>query len=256
MEWFRLSNLEFLDLRDNNVSGQITPQIQSLRNLKSLLLQGNSISGPLPRLDLILPSLIEFNCNLAPYGSGDFAKVCDWLIAQETFEWSLKSEIEDNEEEKEFLLTLLSQVTKPSKLNWSSNLPLSIWNGVHVNSKGRVQSLVLRDVGLMGSIPPDIQCLESLKYLDLSNNGLNGPLPFEFANLSNIEHLHLDGNQIENDEFLSLAQLDKLGTIDLSRNEMTGVMPSAFNDLSALRDFKIEQNSLEGKIELFRNKLT
>ena len=58
-------------------------------------------------------------------------------------------------------------------------------------------SLLLRNQGLTGSIPPEIGCLTNLTYLKIAHNQqLTGEIPSEIGNLTNLTWLSLYENQL------------------------------------------------------------
>lgn len=123
-----------------------------------------------------------------------------------------------------------------------------------------------------GSIPPDIEKMIDLQYLDFSYNHLNGFIPYQVSHLQKLCTLNLRENQFEAPkwsrffrmpflnrldlasnnleskfpEFISSCQ--KLTYLDLSANFLTGdlVPESVFNNLHNLEYLLISDNSFEG----------
>ena len=60
--------------------------------------------------------------------------------------------------------------------NWCSDKPLNEWYGVS-GSNGHVESLLLSENKLSGSIPMEIGSLQNLTYLNLTQNELSGNIP-------------------------------------------------------------------------------
>ncbi|KAK2990311.1 LOW QUALITY PROTEIN: hypothetical protein RJ640_029938, partial [Escallonia rubra] len=62
--------------------------------------------------------------------------------------------------------------------NWSSATPVCDWVGVICSRRhNRVAALNLSNMGLVGTIPPDIGNISFLASLDISNNSFSGSLP-------------------------------------------------------------------------------
>ena len=133
-----LSNLEWLYLGFNGLSGEIPPELGSLSNLVNLVLGGNQLSGQIP------PEL------------GNLSN----LTVLDLFENQLSGEI-------------------PPELGNLSNL----------------QVLRLYSNGLGGSIPSELGNLTSLEWLYLGDNPLSGAVPVELGSLPNLTQLGLFGNQ-------------------------------------------------------------
>lgn len=133
-----------------------------------------------------------------------------------------------------------------------------------------LRSLVLRDNGHVGSIPPELSNLTSLRVLDLHGNHLDYSIPSSFSNLINLQLLDLSDNQlsgiIPEINFPSLSVLDlnhnllhcripptlsdceSLLKIDLSRNRFIGSIPDSLKSLQNLILLDLSHNSLSGNL--------
>ncbi|XP_038904562.1 protein TOO MANY MOUTHS [Benincasa hispida] len=107
----------------------------------------------------------------------------------------------------------------------------------------------------------------SLQTLVLRENGLIGPIPTELTNLTRLRVLDLHGNNLNGSVPVGLNRLLGLRSLDLSRNKLTGPIPSL--GLSNLRILDASQNLLTDsipigiatcqslvKLDLSRNRLT
>ena len=82
-------------------------------------------------------------------------------------------------------------------LNWSVIRPISQWDGVTVSgTPQRVTRLNLRSLGLVGTLPDDLNDLTMLTRLWLHNNSLSGDIP-DLSGLTNLESLWLSGSDHE-----------------------------------------------------------
>ena len=127
---------------------------------------------------------------------------------------------------------------------WLSGLPLSDWEGVRVDSDGRVTGLDLPGNGLSGGLPADLSGLAYLEALDLSGNGLSGPLPPELSDLSRLEVLDLSGNPLTGPLPPALSALARLETLDLSFTSLSGPLPLSLARLGALAVLRLEDTGL------------
>ena len=158
-----LSNLQSLELGDNKLSGKIPPELGSLSNLQMLYLWGNELSGDIP------PEL-GFLLNLQSlYLSGNLLR------------GAIPSELAG-------LLRLQNLVLSKNQL--SGEIPRELGN------LDFLRRLSLEENGLTGKIPPELGNLVHLQVLSLYENRLNGKLPAELSKLLNLTYLRLEGNRL------------------------------------------------------------
>ena len=77
---------------------------------------------------------------------------------------------------------------------WATDAPLGDWNGVTVNSVGRVVELSFGYLPIAGSIPPQLADLTYLRTLSLGNTRLTGKIPPELGDLPRLEALHFESS--------------------------------------------------------------
>jgi hypothetical protein len=133
------------------------------------------------------------------------------------------------------------------------------WQGVDVENtqydldgnvviKGYVQSIVLLDNKLSGTLPDSLGNFSQLTSLDLGHNTLAGNIPASLGNLSQLAHLSLAGNQFSGPIPPSLGGLAQLQYLDLSANNLGGSIPPGLGDLSQLQHLYLDFNELTGSI--------
>ncbi len=169
-----LDNLELLSLWGNQLTGEIPPELGNLDNLKNLWLSRNQLSGEIP------PEL----------GNLDNLQVLSLMKTQ------LTGEI-------------------PPELGNLTNL-LRLW---------------LRDNQLTGEIPPELGNLANLQYLGLQGNQLTGEIPPELGNLANLQHLMLSWNQLTGAIPAELGSLVNLERLWLGGNRLTGCIPAGLRNV-------------------------
>ena len=141
-------------------------------------------------------------------------------------------------------------------LNWSNDIPITNWEGVHVSGKPRrVTRLILRQRELSGSLPPALGSLSRLTKLDLHGNRLNGPIPPELGQLSNLEVLLLDNNELSGDIPTALARASELRRLNLHNNRLSGNVPAEVGRLLNLEELHIHDNRLTGEMPVELGKL-
>ncbi len=118
--------------------------------------------------------------------------------------------------------------------NWLTDQPLDDWHGVVADSAGRVTGLLLRDNGLVGSLPAELGALTELRFLQTPQNGLVGAIPPELGSLGRLGALWLSDNDLSGPLPPELAELDSLKGLWVGNNELAGVVPSGFRALEPL----------------------
>ncbi|GJS31154.1 kinase-like domain-containing protein [Tanacetum coccineum] len=170
----QLPNLEFLQLRDNEINGVLPPSISNChiplslgkcKELNRLELAENRLGGNIPKQLLQLPSLtITLN------------------LSHNHLSGSVPSEIKD--------------------LKGLSGLDLSYNNlsGNITSSLGECSSLTLLILGgnmFQGVIPSSFSSLGGLEVLDISQNNLSGKIPQFLDKWESLEYLNLSFNDFE-----------------------------------------------------------
>eukprot|EP00249_Psilotum_nudum_P009962 c22254_g2_i2 orf=286-2082(+) len=178
-------------------------------------------------------------------------------------------------------LNELQQAWSQTPLFWSGDPCSSQWLGVVCNSNGRVISLILSSMQIIGTIPTQIGNLASLQKLDLSFNnftgsipkqlgklrslnvlilqscGLTGSIPAELGNMSNLTFLALNNNFLTGQIPHSIGLMTQLFWLDLSYNQLSGSLPVStdgnslavgLDSLTMARHFHLNNNSFSGSI--------
>ncbi len=131
--------------------------------------------------------------------------------------------------------------------NWLEG-PVDTWYGIGLVND-RVDTVLLSNNGLVGSIPTGIGMLSSLKILSLQNLGLSGPLPTTLGNLGELRRLFVSGVNISGNIPIQLGGLQNLETLSISNTDLSGVIPVEIGDLQNLEFFLfLDNRSLEGPV--------
>ncbi len=136
--------------------------------------------------------------------------------------------------------------TNSCVLDWGLNQPIDTWEGIGL-SNGRIDSLDLEDVGLLGSLPN--LNLPYLEYLNLNGNNLDDTIP-NFTYLVNLRILYLNDNSFSGNA-PSFDSLNNLRKLDLDGNSLAGSIPDFH--LPNLLELDLSYNDLEGNIPAFTN---
>ena len=222
----RLSKLDTLKLNDNQLSGRIPTELGNLSNLLELSLHDNAdLTGPLPlsftNLDTLGTLSLSGTLLCAPIDS----TFQNWLDGIEN-----KSGIincgDDTVLDRNVLIALYNAtdgINWKTSSNWLTDESLESWYGIGVNTAGRVDSLVLEDNGLKGTIPTSLGNLADLLVLDLSDNEVSGVIPTELGNLDSLVTLDFSNNELSGEIPFAVISLPRLQNLDLSGNQFAGL---------------------------------
>ena len=244
-----------LDLQENQLSGEIPPELGSLIHLERLVLYGNELSGEIPPELGSLSNLQVLGLDgtqvsgCVPEGLGD-TLIYNPLALRLPF-CVTPITVEDLPEDGKVLAVLYEATGGENwwqDWNWLSALPLERWHGVTTDSSGRVIQLWLFENQLSGKIPPELGRLANLQLLILRQNQLSGGIPQELGRLSNLESLDLDDNQLSGEIPLELGSLPNLQSLSLSDNQLSGELPPEMGSLSNLQSLDLSDNQLSGEI--------
>ncbi|KAH0917899.1 hypothetical protein HID58_025559 [Brassica napus] len=174
MEWASLPNLTFISLCANNLSGTLPTGLQNFKNLTFLTVEANQFSGTIPdelgnltNLKGLQLGSNQFNGSL-PSTLARLVNLKDFLhrltcvkLTRHIYASGLKGPIPE-------AVALLEKLTD---LRISDTTGIDI---VPILSSKDIRSLILRNVGLSGPIPPSVWKLTELKTLYLTGNRLSG----------------------------------------------------------------------------------
>ncbi|BAF28481.1 receptor kinase-like protein Xa21 isoform X1 [Oryza sativa Japonica Group] len=206
-----------MDLTINQLEGKIPLQIgASMKNLAYLYLEGNRLSGQIPRSLAELPSIQELS--LGSNGlSGEIPPALGNLTG----------------------LSFLSL----SENSLSGGIPSSLCNLTSLSS------LYLNKNTLSGTIPSCLGNLNSLLELALSDNTLSGAIPSSLGRLSRLSSLHLSSNNLSGlipDPIWNISSLTVFG---VQYNMLSGMLPAnAFSTLPHLQEVYMDNNQFHGHI--------
>ncbi|MFT4536983.1 MAG: gliding motility-associated-like protein [Saprospiraceae bacterium] len=278
--------VDTIKLRNNNLSGELIPEIGNLGGLKKLDLRAENISGVIPES---IGSLCELDyLNLwetkvsgeIPSSIADLSQLSFLAIKsdflQDTFPievfslsnlyWlslgGLSGEIPDNFEslvnleglelwDNDFtgdLPSSLGALPLLRQIDLKFNFSLSSSLPQSYINLNNLEVLEIIASGLNGSIPEGLGTLEHLRILDFQQNALTDTIPYSLGDLSNLEVLDLANNMLEGNIPNNFGDLTSLVDLNLGRNKLTGEIPASFNQLSNLESLFLSNNKLEGTV--------
>ncbi|PIN03851.1 Ras suppressor protein (contains leucine-rich repeats) [Handroanthus impetiginosus] len=211
------SSVSQIDLSDASLSGTIENlDFNSLPNLTSLNLNGNSFNGSIPS-DI-----------------GSLSRLVFLDMSNNLLEGSIPPEIGN--------LTEIQYISLYNK-NLAGEIPYQI---------GNFQKVEYLDFGSNYLETPDWSRIPSclnLTFFDLSLNHLTGPVPESLFNkLVNLEYFNLTANSFEGPLSANLTKLSKLKDLRLANNFFTGYILDSISLISDLRILELFNNSFQGNI--------
>ncbi|KAF0923803.1 hypothetical protein E2562_007679 [Oryza meyeriana var. granulata] len=120
-----------------------------------------------------------------------------------------------------------------SLLDWDEgNASPCSWFGVECSSDGRVVSLKLPNLGLVGMIPQEIGTLSHMRSLILHNNSFYGIVPTEMKYLHELKVLDLRYNNFNGPFPSELINILSLKLLLLKGNRLSGGLPVELHELT------------------------
>jgi hypothetical protein len=277
-----IDSLQLVDLSHNSLSGSL-PSCLNLQGVKHLLLQGNKLTGPIPKAIFNSSSLFTLDLRdnsfsgSIPAEIGALSNLRILLLTRNNFSGGIPNQ--------------LCWLNKIGIMDLSNNsLSGTIPHCFQNMSFGKVvvkdlvysnNNLFFFGFGQGGStfqkllegkseedyieIVFDEQLevefvtkhrfnsyheniLDYMSGLDLSCNKFTGRIPPELGELSSIHALNLSYNQLTVSIPQTFSNLTNLESLDLSHNNLSGEIPSVLIDLTFLEVFTVAYNNLSGRV--------
>ncbi|KAH0742939.1 hypothetical protein KY290_030932 [Solanum tuberosum] len=242
-----VSNLKFLSISNNQISGCIPSNICQLTELKVLSISFNNITGDIPRNIGCLSKLEGFYIGYNPIKGtiptslGNISTLQYLYCGNNGISGQIPPELGK--------LSNLRELSFDSNYNLIGQIPEAIFN---------IYSLEIIDFSfnnLSGRIPTTTGLhLRNLKGLDLGVNQLEGEIPLFITNASKLEILSLVQNFLTRTIPTNLGNLRELLSLMLKYlqvgfNPLNGVLPNSIGNLSStIENFEIGDSHINGLI--------
>ncbi|KAJ0075628.1 hypothetical protein Patl1_34582 [Pistacia atlantica] len=238
-----------LNLKDNNLGGQVPQCLTNFTYLKVLVLSSNQLSGILPSAFTHTKSLLKAlrltHCNLNAIPS--------FLLYQYDL---LSVDLSHNKLVGTFPSWLLVNNTNLRGMHLVNNS----FSGTLKLPNTKHDSITLFDIShnnFNGELPCDflIGCF-SLEMLNLSNNNFNGQIFPQYMNMPVLTSIYLNNNNFSGKIGKGLQNFTSLEDLDISNNKVSGQVPNWIGNFSNLMFLLMSKNLLEGHIPVQLSKLS
>ena len=200
-----------LNLKNNNLTGNMPSELGSLSKLNRLSLSSNHLVGEIP---LELGKLIEL----------------EWLYL-------------NGNELTGSIPRQLSALTNLTDL-WLNENELTGTIPAELGNLIKLTILSLSHNQLTGGIPAELGNLTELDTLDLHTNPLGGSISPELENLTNIQWINFTDNGLTGSIPSELGSLPRLNRLSLGGNELTGEIPPELANIETLKHLSLWDNDL------------
>ncbi|KNA03508.1 hypothetical protein SOVF_208530 [Spinacia oleracea] len=258
-----LNQLVWIQLYQNNLSGEVPAEFGDFRNLVNLSLYSNNLTGELPQklgswaeFDFIDVSTNSLSGPIPPdmCKKGTMKKL---LILENKFSGEIPASYAN--------CTTLTRFRVSDNL-LTGDVPAGIWGLPNVNIidiadnqlRGSITSHIAKAKNLVqiyasnndlsGYIPEEISGASSLLLIDLSENKLVGKVPESIGKLKMLNNLYLQNNQLSGNIPTSLGECLHLNDVNLAENAFSGEIPKSLGSLPTLNSLNLSQNDLSGLI--------
>jgi hypothetical protein len=210
--WYDLRVLQKITLARNLITGTISSQVGRWKEMKAFYLNENDITGSIPAELFDMKSITFTWLDGNNIGGTIPTQIGNWKRAHE-------------------ISFHRNQLTGPIPSTIGGLSSVMLFLRLHANM-------------LNSSIPAEIQLMDNLRTLELTDNQLTGSL-LPLTNMTKLETLLIENNKFSGLLPRELAQLKRLGLFYASGNDLDGPVPQRVCNLLAVDDAQGSTKSLK-----------
>ncbi|KAL6192626.1 hypothetical protein ACLB2K_033712 [Fragaria x ananassa] len=229
-------------IKDQGLTGSLSPAIRNLTSLTRLELQGNQLSGPFPSLAGLssLQTLYAHGNQFSSFPSDFFSGLTslrDFVIDNNpAAAWTIPDNIKEATQMATFSATNVSVTGKIPEFFGSSYMV-------------SLTDLRLGRNQLEGGLPNSFSG-SGIQTLELNGNRLNGTIDV-IQNMTSLQVLWLHMNEFTG-PLPDFSQLSSISTVSLRDNKFTGIVPQSLVD-KPLAVVNLTNNLLQGPTPKFKD---
>lgn len=227
-----------ITLLQNNLTGQLPPEIGNLTALEQLLLSANNLTGSIPpeignltELELLYLSVNELTGEV-PAELGNLTSLTSLYLNNNSFTGAIPPELGN--------LTALEEAYLLA-CGFTGDIPVFFKD---------LPDLTTLFIGANpfspGPLPVELTESTSLQHLNMYYTSRTGPIPDAYFNWNSLQSLKLDANQLSGDLPAELLQLPNLTHLALSDNQLTGSLPTQIGPV--LTSLSVGNNQITGPV--------
>ncbi|PHT67042.1 hypothetical protein T459_31467 [Capsicum annuum] len=261
LEDFRYSSaLLHIDISNNQLKGYLPKSIQNLVNVAHIDLVHNQLQGPLPKSLQNLVNLTWLDLSSNNFNGSVDVSVFSNLKNLNYLSLSYNSISLTNENEVRSTLPqsleyLFLSACEVRELDILRSATILYYLDLSNNKiQGRIPDWVLPNwTHSMSNLNLSYNMLTSigpipripLNTIDLRSNNLQGSLP---NLLPTLQYLFISNNNLKGEIPLSFCNLTSLKVLDLARNNLKGAFPQCLSTMTYLEVLDVQHNSLSGDL--------
>lgn len=240
--WHVFNNTYYLDLSNNNLTGQLPESLEFMSAIE-ILLHDNHFSGSIPRLPKSLYTInLSSNTLLGSlsFNFEDLVQLRVLILSENSFNGSIPQSLCQLQH---------LQVLDLSKASLTGDVPNCLNKNVNSMQKtpprfgsssfsslgSSIKMLNLGHNNLSGRFPVFLKDCNNLVFLDLRNNNFFGRIPNWIGKkLTSLRILSLRSNRFSGTIPSELAELSGLQVLDLGQNNFVGSIPRSLKSLKQM----------------------
>ncbi|MXW66480.1 MAG: hypothetical protein F4Z72_05675 [Gemmatimonadales bacterium] len=228
--------LRRLRLDYNQLEGEVPPEIGKLTELRRMDIDGNNFTGPIPpelgnlvNLDTLWMGGNQMSGPIPPE-LGNLANLLELHLYEAGFEGTIP---------EEFGKLAELRVLRITDTNIEGGLPESL------SGLGKLRALRLYENELTDPLPSWLGQLDSLRSLFVSDNMIEGPLPAELGQIDSLTFLLVHNNRLSGPVPPELGDASELYRIWVQGNpDLSGPLPEGLTRLEELWELIAEDTGL------------